>query len=187
MIRETALFGTLDIQTPNYAAMGFVLGVSKLGDSMAKASGASDWTSWTGRALRVNIVRGGVRTGLGIKTDVGFLTFTLRNRQDPMAGGTFAHGQRIRLVASGVPVFTGNIIDVSASYPLDKSDGSITPLVTVTAADAVKTHVGTMRYGVRLVGNGNETFESRIARLAETSRTPIVPPSQGAPQEVYAL
>ncbi|WP_152525880.1 hypothetical protein [Microbacterium maritypicum] len=53
------------------------------------------------KATRCSITRGGSRTGLGIKTDVGLMSFTLHNDQDPLSGGVFEPGQVVRAVIPG--------------------------------------------------------------------------------------
>lgn len=142
-----------------------------------------------GQATNVSARRGSSRTGLGLKTDVGLLSFTLLNAEDPLAGGTIEPGQTITLESVGVddellPLFTGRVVDVASRYPLDKSTGSQRAIVLVTVADAVKVHVETPRYGVT-IGANFETFEARLGRLASTSLAPIAAPPAGAPRGVY--
>lgn len=55
------------------------------------------------KATRCSITRGGSRTGLGIKTDVGLMSFTLHNDQDPLSGGVFEPGQIVRAVIPAKP------------------------------------------------------------------------------------
>lgn len=142
-------------------------------------------------ALNVTIRRGGARTGLGVKTDVGIMTFDLLNAEDPMAGGTFAPGQEIAALSrdrAGVlrELFTGRVADVAAAYPMNKGTGRLRAVTRVTVADAVKVHGETPRYGVSIAA-GFETFEARIQRLAGSALAPVNPPIEGAPREVYAL
>lgn len=142
-------------------------------------------------ATSMTIRRGGARTGLGLKTDVGLMTFQLLNAEDPMRGGTFQPGQEIRAVSRDlagrmVELFTGRVVDVAGGYPLDKSNGRQRAVTTVTVADAVKTHGETPRYGVS-IATGFETFESRVGRLASSALAPIEAPAEGAPRKVYAL
>ncbi|QGH78533.1 minor tail protein [Microbacterium phage Kaijohn] len=142
-------------------------------------------------ALQLTIRRGGSRQSVGVKTDVGLMTFQLLDAGDPMAGGTFAPGQEIRGIsrdlAGGLSeLFTGRVVDVASSYPLNKSTGRQRAVTTVTVADAVKTHGETPRYGVA-IPTGFETFEARISRLAGSALAPIEAPAQGAPREVYAF
>lgn len=85
-----------------------------------------------------------------------------------------------------VPLFTGRVVDVKSTYPLNKATGKERTSVVVTVADAVNVHGGTMRYGVQ-IAEGFETFESRINRLASSALAPIQPPVQGAPREVYSF
>ncbi|QDF16573.1 minor tail protein [Microbacterium phage Hulk] len=142
-------------------------------------------------ALQLTIRRGGSRQSVGVKTDVGLMTFQLLDAEDPMAGGTFAPGQEIRGVsrdlADGLSeLFTGRVVDVASSYPLNKSTGRQRAVTTVTVADAVKTHGETPRYGVA-IPTGFETFEARISRLAGSALAPIEAPAEGAPRKVYAF
>lgn len=142
-------------------------------------------------ATNVSARRGSSRTGLGLKTDVGLMSFTLLNAEDPLAGGTIEPGQIITLESVGAAnamsqLFTGRVVDVASRYPLDKSTGAQSAIVMVTVADAVKVHVETPRYGVSVPANF-ETFEARLGRLAATSLAPIAAPIQGAARGVYAF
>jgi len=286
------------------------------------------WVPYIADATRCSIRRGGSRSGLGIKTDVGTMAFTLHNAQDPLNGGAFKSGQTVRavlkpkadevvysfgfedtnagmggwtanpgteawvtpLTAGGkalnvwsgdeiaqrtftgltpgqsyavrakvtsysgideynahiavvgtgtgsntttpngvglwaaasyiftatatshiiqlagepdsdllwddiqlyrtypvIPVFTGTVSDVKASYPLDKATGKKRVSVTVEVADAVKIHGTTPRYGAMIGTPYYETFEQRITRLAGSALAPIEPPAIGAPREVYSF
>lgn len=89
-------------------------------------------------------------------------------------------------VDNSSPIFTGRVVDVKSTYPLNKATGKERTSVTVTVADAVNIHGGTMRYGVQ-IAEGFETFESRINRLASSALAPIEPPVQGAPKVVYSF
>lgn len=142
-------------------------------------------------ATSVTFRRGAARSALGLKTDVGLMSFQLHNSEDPMRGGSFAPGQEIQCAARSaagelIPLFTGRVVDVAGDYPLNKSTGHGRSVTTVTVADAVKLHGETPRYGVS-GGVGFETFEARITRLAGSALAPISPPVEGAPREVYAL
>ena len=204
---ERALLPHIDIQTPDYASMGFVLGLSRLGDKLGANTDAgtgafvlgvnilgdtfgeppapvSRWLTWIRNATEITIKRGFVRRGIGLRTDVGIMTFTLKNDQDPLTGGTFAPGQLVRAVQQTFigprALFTGTVTDVRATYVLDKQSGDLTTGTIVTVSDAVLTHSQTMRYGVR-ISSGSEIFEERIARLEATSRVPLaVPPRNSA-------
>lgn len=46
----------------------------------------------------VTVRRGGRREGLGLRTDVGLMTFRLHNAEDPMDGGALRPGQTVRLM-----------------------------------------------------------------------------------------
>lgn len=146
---------------------------------------------YVGQALGVTIRRGGARTGLGVKTDVGLMSFQLLDAEDPMQGGTFQPGQTLRAVSRAAggkfaELFTGRVVDVSSAYPLNKGNGRLRAVTTITVADAVKVHGETPRYGVQ-IAEQFETYESRIRRLAGSALAPIDPPVEGAPREVYAL
>lgn len=134
----------------------------------------------------VRIRRGGTRNALGIKTDVGLMTLTLRNVYDPLSGGHLFPGMSVTAAIDGISVFTGSIASVESDYPMDKRTGRAASVVTVTVADAVSEHTKTPRYGVRTEA-GFETFEDRINRLATSARTPVDAPELNAPREVYAL
>lgn len=134
----------------------------------------------------IRISRGGARDGLGIKTDVGLMTLFLKDIYDPLAGGHLAPGMPVLGFVDGAEIYTGVVASIAAAYPLDRATGEYRAVTTVTVADAVADHVKTPRYGVR-APEGYETFEDRIARLAESARTPIEVPASGLPREVYAL
>lgn len=142
-------------------------------------------------ATNLTFRRGGVRTGVGVKTDVGIMQFQLLNAEDPLQGGTFEPGQLVQarsrnLAGELVELFTGRVVDVASSYPLNKATGRQRVVVVVTVADAVKVHGETPRYGVT-IAEGFETFEARISRLAGSALAPIEPPVEGAPREVYVF
>lgn len=61
------------------------------------------WVPYIADATRCSIRRGGTRSGLGIKTDVGLMSFTLHNAQDPLNGGAFKSGQTVRAVLKSQP------------------------------------------------------------------------------------
>ncbi|UVK59385.1 minor tail protein [Microbacterium phage MrGreen] len=179
---ESARFNLMANNTAGYALLDSIT-VTPLLPSWYPA-GMAD-------ALQLTIKRGGSRQSVGVKTDVGLMTFQLLNAEDPMAGGTFAPGQEVRGIsrnqAGGLSeLFTGRVVDVAAGYPLNKSNGRQRAVTTITVADAVKTHGETPRYGVA-IPTGFETFESRISRLAGSALAPIEAPAQGAPREVYAF
>lgn len=137
-------------------------------------------------ALHIRIRRGGTRDGLAIKTDVGLMTFTLKNAQDPLDDGHLEPGQILEAHSNGQPIFTGRIAHIDTSYPMDKTTGTSRALTTVTVADAVKIHATTPRYGVQ-TAEGYETFEDRIARLEGSADAPVDAPTTGQPRVVYAL
>jgi hypothetical protein len=85
------------------------------------------------------------------------------------------------------PLFTGRVAYLTAVYPMDKATGTSRAMTQVTAADAVGIHVSTMRYGVDLGVDTNETFEERIDRLADSAQAPVEVPVIGAPREVYSF
>lgn len=189
-IIERPLLPHIDIQTPDYARMGFVLGLSRVGDLLGEEGTPEAWRTWIRNATGITIKRGFVRRGVGLRTDVGIMTFTLKNDQDPMTGGAFQPGQIVRAVQltddGPMPLFTGTITDIGAAYPLDKHAGGIRTETIVTVSDAVLAHTQTMRYGVR-IPSGVETFEERITRLEASSRVPVAVPPIGDPREVYAF
>lgn len=142
-------------------------------------------------ATALSIRRGGTRSGsgVGVRTDVGLMTFTLLDVRDPLRSDGLTPGQDVRCVMVDQeqhPLFTGRISDIAADYPLNKTNGTMRSRTTITVADAVQIHATTPRYGVR-IATGYETFESRISRLASSALAPIEPPLEGAPREVYAF
>jgi|GEM_PF-5175506 len=189
MIIERPLLGHVDIQTPDYRAMGFTLGLSRLGDLLGDGTTGQVWRSLIHDATELQIKRGFIRSGLGLRTDVGLMTFTIQD-SDPLHGGEFQPGQHVRAVAligdEPRPLFTGKVADISGAYPLNKSTGELRPRTTITVADAVSIHTQTPRYGAKPPA-GLETFEERIARLESSSRSPIEVPPLADPREVYAF
>lgn len=138
-------------------------------------------------ATKVSIRRGGTRTGIGTKTDVGIASFTLLNDEDPMQGGTLDIGQTIQIVADSEPIFTGRITDIASGYPLVKATGEERTTVNVTVSDAVQIHATTPRYGAMIGAPYYETFEQRATRYAGSSLAPIEPPPVGTPRVVYSF
>ena len=202
-VTERPLLPHVDIQTPDYDSMGFILGLSRLGDKLGTdpdytkmgfilgvsllgdrfaepPQPVSQWRTWIRDATQIRIKRGFVRRGIGLRTDVGIMTFTILGH-DPMRDARFQIGQTLRAVqhafgGQDAPLFTGTITDVSGTYVLDKQTGELALGTVVTASDAVREHTQTKRYGVRISGSGSEIFEDRIARLEATARTPILVP-----------
>lgn len=86
MINERPLFGKVEIE--------------------AWDAVEEEWIPWLANAKWLTVKRGGQRDGLGIKTDVGLLTFQLLDTQDPLDGGTFYPGQPVRVMSLGdVPAY----------------------------------------------------------------------------------
>ena len=85
------------------------------------------------------------------------------------------------------PIFTGRIAHLNSRYPLNKQTGQSRTYVEVTVADAVQIHGSTMRYGVDLGVDTDETFEERIDRLAASANAPVEVPEVGGPIVRYAL
>jgi len=145
------------------------------------------WDDLVPDALGLLIRRGGVRDGLGVRTDVGLATFRLLDAQDPMDEGTLAPGQTVQVLCDEEPIFTGRIAHLNSRYPLNKQTGQSRTYVEVTVADAVQIHGSTMRYGVDLGEDTNETFEERIERLEASAKAPVEVPEVGGPIVRYAL
>lgn len=199
MIIEKPLLGTIDVQVPDFANQGFVLGRSRLGDKLVDSGSAESWKTLIPNATAVSIRRGGTLKGLVQETDVGLLSVTLLNTEDPLAGSLLRRGDEVRvsmtLLGISYPLFTGNILDIRAKYPLNKSTGEEKAVITIDVADAVQVHTNTTRNGVRgsdaespaSGGKYGETFEARITRLANTSRVPLAIPDTPAEKVVWAL
>lgn len=143
-----------------------------------------EWLTYISDATNVSITRGASVKGLVQETDIGIMSFTLLDSEDPMNGGTLVPGDDVRAVAVvGTitrPIFTGTLWDVEARYELDKNTGQYRNYNRFTATDAVAVHEKTQRNGVRgtteenpLLGAFTETFEDRIERLTETSTVPV--------------
>lgn len=89
--------------------------------------------------------------------------------------------ENIPAVETREPIFTGRVAHIQSNYPLNKETGKSRTSVTVTVADAVQIHGSTMRYGVDLGAETNETFEDRIERLEASANAPVEIPAVGAP------
>ncbi len=81
MISERPLLGRVDVQVDD----------------------GSSWRSVLPDSTGLSIRRGGSRSGLGVKTDVGLCTVALLNAEDPVDGGTLTPGQAMRVMANGTP------------------------------------------------------------------------------------
>lgn len=148
---------------------------------------ADIWVPLVADATGLSIHRGGVRDGLSVKQDVGLCTFTLLDAHDPMDSGVLKPGLPLKVVTeSGAPIFAGQIAYLGSTYPLNKATGVTRVYTTVTAADAVQTHVSTPRYGVTSE-DGFETFEARIERLALSANAPVAVPDVEDVLEVYGF
>lgn len=145
------------------------------------------WDDLLADATGLTIRRGGARSGLGVKTDVGLATFRLLDAEDPMDEGTLAPGQTVRILCESEPIFIGRIAHLNSHYPMNKQTGQSRAFVEVTVADAVQIHGSTMRYGVDLGDDTDETFEERIERLELSANAPVEVPEVGAPIVRYAL
>lgn len=86
-----------------------------------------------------------------------------------------------------VPIFTGTVSNIKATYPLNKATGVKRTSVVVEVSDAVKQHVNTPRYGAMIGAPYYETFEQRITRLAGSSLAPIEPPPVSPPIVRYSF
>lgn len=165
MINEKPLFGRVEIEVES----------------------PTGYRSLTSHATGLTIRRGGSRSGLGVKTDVGLMNLRLFNDEDPLDGGTLRPGQVLRAIVDGRPIFTGRVAEMDAVYPLNKNTGAQRTFTSVTVADSVKVHATTPRYGALIGAPFYETFEGRIARLASSALAPIDAPAPGAPREVYSF
>lgn len=99
MILERPLFGKVDIQALN---------------------DDDEWESLIPDATLLSIRRGGARDGIAVRTDVGLATFTLKDAQDPMNGGTLRPGQAVRIVSKGAVQRPDEIV-YSQSFETDSA------------------------------------------------------------------
>ncbi|OZD30812.1 hypothetical protein CH252_40585 [Rhodococcus sp. 06-1477-1B] len=142
------------------------------------------WREHTGQLQSLSFSRGGKQDGLAVIVAPGILTATLLNasRDD------FRPNTPVRVIvdASGArePVFTGRISDVGGGGAFNRTTGTETHTVTLTATDAVAAHAATPRYGVRA---DPETWAQRIRRLADSSLTETVLPEDDGPVTRYEL
>lgn len=162
------------------------------------------WQSVLADVTRMGITRGGSPGGVSIKTDVGILSATFYGAHDPLEGGKLVAGVKFRAVVRPMtgetepePIFTGKLLDVLATYPLNKDTGEIQTFVEVTAVDAVQGHTQTNRKGVSgstistetgsPIWHNQTTYEERIAALAPSSLTEVVVPQSRPWRVTYAL
>lgn len=86
------------------------------------------------------------------------------------------------------PIFTGRIVDIDTRYQVDKSTGRKDTFVTISAADSVRDHANTTRYGAVTAGGvGYETWAQRIIRLSSSATTPVETPADDAPIQKYGI
>jgi hypothetical protein len=146
------------------------------------------WEAWTADLNSLSMSRGGKRNGPAVTVEPGLLSATLVNAGDPLEDPRLGPNTPVRVGVSrgGVfePIFTGRISDIAMTYVLNKSTGTETTRVVVTATDAVTAHAATTRYGVQ---SDPETWAQRIRRLAESSLTEVVLPEDDGPVLRYEL
>lgn len=148
------------------------------------------WVEWTGSLQSIDSNRGGKRSGATSTVEVGTFNATLVNAGDPLTTNALKPNLRIRLRhrVSGDTVFTGRIVDLSSKYRVDKRTGKRTTLVTLTAADSVRSHSAVTRYGAVTAGGvGYETWAQRINRLVLSAQTSVNPPADDSPIVRYAI
>jgi hypothetical protein len=158
---------------------------------------SAGWVTFLPHVTKIAIHRGGDQDGLTIKTDRGTAAITLVNEEDPLEDGILTTGTRIRVVmrSDNTPIFTGSVLDVAASYPMDKATGETKAIVTVFAVDAVYAMTNTRLQGAPFyvkneAGNPTrvaQTLEERVSRLASKSPVPIALPEVFNWQTVYEL
>lgn len=147
------------------------------------------WSPWTGQLRSLSITRGGNRRGPTTTVDVGSLVATLVNAGDPLAGGTLAPNKPIRLRDSStdLTIWRGRIDDIFTDYKLDKSTGTTTEILTISAVDAVASHGSITIYGAFTTGATFESWASRIIRLSASATETVIAPADDAPIVRYAI
>lgn len=149
-----------------------------------------DWVEWTGSLRSVDANRGGKRSGASTTVEVGTLAAVLVNAGDPMEGDDLKPNVRVRLRhrETDDTVFTGRIVDLSTTYKLNKSTGDTTTVVSLIAADSVRSHAAIKRNGaVTSGGVGYETWATRIIRLSTSALTDVNEPADDSPIVRYAI
>jgi hypothetical protein len=144
------------------------------------------WVEWTGKLRELSSARGGKRAGATLTVELGTLTATLVNADTtglkPNVLLRFKHR------VTDDTVFTGRFVDLYTAHKLDKSTGKFTRLVTIVAADSVRSHAAVTRHGaVTSGGAGFETWAQRIARLASSAVTTVNAPADDSPIVRYAI
>ncbi|MBX3309713.1 MAG: hypothetical protein KF739_04670 [Cryobacterium sp.] len=158
---------------------------------------SGSWVTYLSDATGVSIRRGGVRDGLGVKTDVGILSFTLKDRQDPLGGGTFVPGMKVRVLA-GEYVAEEDVTKLSQGFESSMGSwGAVNGTVARSSALAVAhtgtwaaavTSSGTLRSGIRMTVSGltvgrSYTFSAWFMRPnanSSAAKVGIVGGTQGA-------
>lgn len=148
------------------------------------------WMPTLARAKSVGGQRGSTKAGASATVDVGTLTATFVDVGDQLTA-TLKPNMRVRIGLPGPPFvafYTARILDLDTVYRLNKRTAKTTTLVTLVAVDAVSNHANITRYGAVTPGSvGYETWANRIIRLAESSATPINPPTDDNPIVRYAI
>jgi hypothetical protein len=129
------------------------------------------------RDSEYGIVMGGY--GLAERTEV-YLRIQATNRSVAIRNSSITSDG---ILYQDTRLYTGNIEDVQVDFSR-KGD----TFVTITAADAVKQHNNTQRYGAVVEGGvGYETWANRIRRLVASSTADVNPPGPESDQdrEIY--
>lgn len=187
MIQENPVFDLLDLQI--YAQTGgFIMGVNKFGDNFGDGTDTQEWISYACDVLSTNVVRGGARDGLTNSIDVGSLSMLIKNNADPLTDIKIRPNTPIRLILKNddeTVLFTGKILDVKATYALNKKTGVKTRFVSIYSVDAVQNIANTKRYGADDGIDGFEKWEERIERLSLSTDQNVNLPVEGTPTVKY--
>lgn len=149
---------------------------------LGAANAARVWTDFAGEATQIDVKRGGRREGVTVINEMGTLTATFKGLTITSVDSPFIQGSPMRLLVltngQWLPVFTGEIRDISIDRIPIPSARRVETFTTVTAVDAVASHDEITRYGA-IPASGFESFRDRINRLRASAVKPVELPSNG--------
>lgn len=169
MITEEPVITLADVQIEVPQNDGFILGRHRLTvHDLGPGTDLTAWVSVAGGITQMSAQRGGKRSGLGVKIDVGTLTVTIKDPDltvDPnlapnrpirfvepyivdTQAGVLNHAEngQGRLLTGGVP--NGTYVSSGAASQIDASDMNISD--AETAIRFTRSGTGATMYGIRL-------------------------------------
>lgn len=187
MIRESPVISFLRVELWTSDDYQFIWGVSKWGDNFGDGSPSYGWEDYTCGVTQANINRGGIKDVIKNNIDVGTLSMVMKDINPNIDRNLYANAKiRVINTLNDKVLFTGKIADYDLDYSFDKNTGNKITWLTVLAVDAISNVAKTNRFGAGAVG-ASESWEDRIARLAESTQEDIELPVEGAGTVIYSL